>query len=134
MIHDYSNKNYFKRLPFYLAIFILSLIPLRMITGPDFNPDDFTLSEFLTAQAAPKSGRWMAYLSDHGHTFFGRVEQISTDSEGNRVVWLRFKDRGTWCPYSTGIWVDYNQLLLVIKRRARAEKVPEGSRNLIQLI
>ena len=130
--HHYNSESahsYFKRLPLYLGIFLLTLIPFRAAELPEFDPDDFTISEFLAAQTEPRTGRWMVYLSEYGYIYFGQVERVETDH-----VWLRYKDRGVWCPYTTGVWVDYNQLLSVVQERSRIERIPgEGLMNLIRL-
>jgi len=117
MIHDYGSKKgkgYIKRLPLYLGIFILTLIPLRAADWPTFDPDEYSISQFLDAKASPRIGRLMVYLSDRGNLFFGKVERIE-HTDDFKVVWLRYKDTGVWCRYSTGLWIDFNQLLSGMK-------------------
>ena len=110
-----ATKGYVKRLPLYFGIFLLTLIPFK-IEPPQFDADKYTISELLSAQAKPKIGQWMVYLYQ-GHTFFGRIERIETEH-----VWLRDNDRGIWCPYESGIWISFNQLLSVVKEGSKKNR------------
>jgi len=114
MIHDYGSekaRSYTKRLPLYFGILLLTLIPFRETEWPVFKPDQYSVSQFLDAKASPKIGKFMIYLSDQGNLFFGRVERIEHTNDSFLVVWLRYEDTGIWCRYSTGLWIDFNQLL-----------------------